>query len=182
MDMGVDARAVQFATNTSSGDILRPTPEQLAEYLVTTPEGFGKWFLEPYKTGLVAAARPQLPTSILVQVISFCNSTQTPKLLITMKGFGQFGSSSYDEVIDGVKIHANGNLKYVDSSRLSHRLEGDLMYLTLDLPTSIAKQILSTNELAFRLDVPRAFGYFSEKGSLDEIARKSIALSWRNCI
>ncbi|WP_152610509.1 hypothetical protein [Leisingera sp. ANG-DT] len=181
MPMGADARAVTFATSTSSETLLYPSIEELAEYKVTTPKGFGKWFLEPYKGGLVAAARPDLPTSLLVQATTFCRSSGEPKLLLTMKGFSTYSMASGTLPIDGAELTLDGVMISLSSDHLSARIEGEILYLTVNLPTRVAHALTRSETVGFRLIVSRAFGNFNETSSLDDLARKSIALSWRNC-
>lgn len=181
IEMGVSADAIALATNTGSSTINYPSPEVLAEFKITTPQGFGKWFLEPYKGGMVAAAKPDLPTSMLVQTTSFCRKLGDPKLLMTIKGFSSYYANKKELPISGAELEIDGQEKYIPNSYLSGRVDDGLLYLTIDLPQELAKAFVNAHSIDFQLDTPRSFGHFRETSSLDELARKSIALSWRNC-
>lgn len=181
LDMGVSADAVALATRTDSSKMYYPSPKTLSELKVTTPQGFGKWFLEPYKSGLVAAAKPDLPTSMLVQTTTFCRKLGDPKLLLTIKGFSSYYANQTNLPISGAELKIDGQEVYVPSTYLSGRMDDSLLYLTVDLPANLATAIVAAQSIDFRLDAPRSFGNFRETSTLDELARKSIALSWRNC-
>jgi len=181
LDMGIDARAVTFATHTDSSDMLYPSDEELAEFKVTTPKGFGKWFLEPYKGGLVAAARPSLPTSTLVQTTAFCRRKGHPQFLLTMKGFSSFYLSQPTLPISGSTFTIDGRRFAVPSSQMSARLEDTVLYLTVNMSPELVTALLKAATVSFTLEAPRSFGNFHETSPLNELARKSIGLAWRNC-
>ncbi|MFG6572160.1 MULTISPECIES: hypothetical protein [Sulfitobacter] len=48
--------------------------------------------------------------------------------------------------------------------------------------TGLSDRFSSATQVEFSLDAPRSMGNFREESALDETARQSIALAWRNCI
>jgi hypothetical protein len=182
VEMGVDPRIVAFASATPSDDLYYPTADELDELNIASGSGLKAWFMEPYSTGLVAAAKPHRSDSMLEQITAFCRvGEQHPLFLFTM----DLATPSYPNVDDlplfGVDITIDGQLYNIPRRDLGVRYSGDLIYITVPV-RSIKNIVLGAREIIFRTDNARVMGGFSESRSLEDAERSSIALAWRNCI
>jgi hypothetical protein len=89
VEMDVDPRI--FARGSTAGRLTMhyASDEELTAYGLITPEGFGAFFLEPWRAGIVAASRRNGPTRLydtLTQITAYCRDG-TAHLLLTFEGF-----------------------------------------------------------------------------------------------
>ncbi|MBN9673080.1 hypothetical protein [Roseibium aggregatum] len=85
LEMDIDARIFVLGSEARSDDMFYPDREQLLAFSLVTPRGFGEFFLEPYKDGLVAAAKRKGETrlyDVAKQLTAYCRDSM-PYLLIT---------------------------------------------------------------------------------------------------
>ena len=182
VDMGVDPRIVAFASSTPSGELYYPTATELEELSIASGEGLMEWFMEPYASGLVTAARPFRSDSMLEQITAFCRSGDgAPQFLITM----DLETPSYpdpdDLPLNAIELTIDGETYSIPRSRLDVRYGDDTILITVPVG-ALRNRITSAGNMDFRLDAARVMGGFSEGRDLDDTARRSLALAWRNCI
>lgn len=183
LEMGIDPRIVAFAAATPSDDLYFPAPSEIVDLNIATGRGLGAWFMEPYADGLVAAARPLAPDSMLQQVTAFCDEGDGKQILISM----DLVTPSYPKVenlpLNGVEIQVDGVKYNAARSQIDVRYNtvGDTVLIAVPV-SGIANKIGSADHLRFNLDAPRVMGNFFEGGELDDMQRKAIRLAWRNCI
>lgn len=85
LEMGIDARVFVLGSGAKPDEMFFPDADQLVEFSLVTPRGFGEFFLEPYKSGLVAASKRKGETRLYdtaKQVTSYCRDG-TPFLLVS---------------------------------------------------------------------------------------------------
>ncbi len=182
MEMRIDPRIVAFASATRSDDLYYPTPSEVEELNIASTMGLGEWFMEPYGQGLVAAVRPRRESSLLQQVTAFCQArAHEPRLLLTMDHANPYVVSAADLPIYGLEVILNGAVHRIGREALDVRISSPT--ITISAPAGwLEARIDSLTHLGIRLDAARVMGGFFEEGPLDETARRSIALAWRNCI
>lgn len=89
VEMGVDARVFVAASNTPPDAIHFATADELIEFDLVTPRGFGPLFLEPYGNGVIAASRRQEPVhyyDTVEQITAYCRDGQARFLLTSANG------------------------------------------------------------------------------------------------
>ena len=138
--------------------------------------------MEPYSDGLITAAKPNRTDSLLEQVTAYCGkSVEIPSFLIKM----DLVTPSYPNVADlplsAVEMLVDGTLHVVPRSALSVRYGDGSIFITVPVPALSAK-ITQAKSIEFGLDAPRVMGWFREEAELDDFARQSLSLAWRNCI
>lgn len=182
IEMGIDPRVVAFASATPGDDLYFPTQNEIASLSIASGSGLGAWFMEPYSDGLVTAAKPNRTDSLLEQVTAYCGkSVEIPSFLIKM----DLVTPSYPNVADlplsAVEMLIDGTLHVVSRSALSVRYGDGSIFITVPVPALSAK-ITQAKSIEFGLDAPRVMGWFREEAELDDFARQSLSLAWRNCI
>ena len=182
IEMGIDPRVVAFASATPGDDLYFPTQNEIASFSIASGSGLGAWFMEPYSDGLITAAKPNRTDSLLEQVTAYCGkSVEIPSFLIKM----DLVTPSYPNVADlplsAVEMLVDGTLHVVPRSALSVRYGDGSIFITVPVPALSAK-ITQAKSIEFGLDAPRVMGWFREEAELDDFARQSLSLAWRNCI
>lgn len=182
MEMGVDARIVALAAKTPSDDLYYPTPKETESLSIVSGKGLSEWFMEPYASGLVTAARPARSDSMLEQVTAFCSASNgQPILMFTMALVTPSFPDPATLPLDAIEITLDGATHSVPRRFLDVRYwDGKIV---VNAPVNhLQSQILAARQIEFRLDGARVMGGFLEGNSMDEEARRSLALAWRNCI
>lgn len=182
IEMGVDPSLVAFAAATPSDSLYFPTPAELEELSIASGKGLQAWFMEPYAAGLVTAARPQRSDSLLEQITAFCQSRSgSPEFLITM-GLATPSYTNPDDLpLHAIELIIDGKNHRIARSSLDLRYDGDVILITVPVGF-LRDEITNAQELHFRTDAARVMGGFSEGRALDNLARQSLALAWKNCI
>jgi hypothetical protein len=182
IEMGVDPRIVAFASATPSDDLYYPTPSELDEFSIASGEGLRPWFMEPYADGLVTAAKPHRSDSMMEQITAFCRKGDgAPHFLITMDLRTPSYPNPDDLPLNAVEITIDGQEHSIARQRLDVRYGGASIYITVPVG-ALKDRIGNATELGFHLEAARVMGGFREGRDLDEMARQSLALAWRNCI
>ncbi|WP_223162583.1 COG3904 family protein [Ruegeria intermedia] len=182
IEMGIDPRVVAFASSTPSDDLYYPTSGELKELSIVSGSGLRAWFMEPYAGGLVTAARPYRSDSMLQQVTAFCQrGSGTANCLITM----DLATPSYpnpdDLPLRAVDLAIDGQMHSVARRELTVRYGDRAIFITVPVER-FKSRILEARRIEFGLDAARVMGGFREGNDMDDVARNSIALAWRNCI
>lgn len=177
VEMGVDPRVVAFAASTPSNDLYYPTEAELAELAIASGSGLGAWFMEPYGSGLVTAARPRRSDSMLRQITAFCLSgAREAQFLLTM----DLSSPSYpdpdDLPLNGIELKLDGQMFLIRRPELTVKYGDGTILITMPVET-LKRRIDQAREIDFRLDGARSIGGFRESNVLDDAARKSLALA-----
>jgi len=182
IEMGVDPSIVAFASATASDDLYYPSEQEIEELSIASGSGLSDWFMEPYGTGLVVAARPQRSDSMLEQVTAFCSvSDGRARLLFTMDLVTPSYPDPEDLPLKGIGIMLDDKRYLVGRDDLKLRYGDGKIFMTA-LVDGLKTMISDVEEVSFSLEAARVMGGFREGNSLDETARKSLKLAWRNCI
>ena len=181
VEMEIDPRIVAFASSTPSDDLYFPTETEIAELQIASGSGLAAWFMEPYNAGLVAAAKPSRSDSMLEQITMFCLGAARPWMLITMDLQTPSFPNPDDLPLTAVEIVINGQLYTIPRRTLDVRYSDGLILIRAPMD-SLTELVSGARQIEFSLDAARVMGNFREGNNLDETARKSIALAWRNCI
>lgn len=181
IEMGIDPRIVAFASSTPSDDLYFPTAAEIAELQIASGSGLADWFMEPYNAGLVTAARPSRSDSMLEQITMFCLGADKAWMLITM----DLQTPSYPDPDDlplhAVEVKINGQSHVIPRRALDIRYGDGLILIRVPMD-GLTELLSGARQIEFSLDAARVMGNFREGNNLDETARRSIALAWRNCI
>lgn len=181
VEMGIDPRIVAFASSTPSDDLYFPTAAEIAELQIASGSGLAAWFMEPYNAGLVTAARPSRSDSMLEQITMFCLGAGKAWMLITMDLQTPSYPNPDDLPLKAVEVLIDGQLHVISRRALDVRY-GDGLILIRAPMDGLAGLLSGARQIEFSLDAARVMGNFREGHDLDETARRSIALAWRNCI
>ena len=181
VEMGIDPRVVAFASSTPSKDLYFPTADEIDELNIASGSGLAEWFMEPYSTGLVTAAKPRRSDSMLEQITMYCLDDREPMMMMTMYLRTPSYPNPDDLPLDAVEVVLDGQLHKISRRNLNVRYNEDMILIRASM-AGLGNRFASASQIEFSLDAPRAMGNFREESTLNETARQSIALAWRNCI
>lgn len=179
VEMGVDARLFIVATGAASDTMFYPSLEQLADYEVVTPEGFGHFILEPFKKGIVATSKRQdqpRAYDYATKLTALCRGKVAYFLL---KSAGTNISAS--ETL-GVSISFPlSNLPPIQIPR--DRTRAWDHYAELVLTPAEVKRLLKADQILVRYELTRAGGGdIVATLNLNELDKKMLAAAFRFCI
>ena len=182
IEMGIDPRVVAFAASIPSDDLYYPTARELDELSIVSGTGLRAWFMEPYAEGLVTAANPHRSDSMLQQITAFCRrGSNAASFLITM----DLATPSYpnpdDLPLSAVELTIDGQMHSIARRDLTVRYGDETIFITVPVER-LKSRIIEAQRIEFRLDAARVMGGFREGNEMDDVARQSLALAWRNCI
>ena len=180
VQMGIDPRIVAFASATPSEELYFPTEAEIADLNIASGSGLEPWFMEPYGDGLVTAARPNRSDSMLQQITMFCQKGGA-RMLISMDLATPSFPNPKDLPISAVEVIIDGALRTIPRRDLTVRYGDGTIFITAPMD-GFRDWISNAERVEFSLDAPRVMGNFREGNTLDDIARRSIALAWRNRI
>ena len=160
VEMGVDARLFLAASKKGAQGMYYVSYEEALEYSVITPIGFEELFLEPYLSGVVAAARrldATGPYDAVNQVTFFCKQSTAHVMLTANAGFLEGNEPM------GIRLDTSEGLQNISSKFFSVRDVGNLSILTVQIPADLLTELnmfRKGNTKEFYLDVayPRALG------------------------
>lgn len=181
LEMGIDARIFVLGTGAKPDDMFIPNAGQLEEFALITPEGFGAFFLEPYKKGLVAASKRKSATrlyDLASQFSSYCRR-QKPYVLITTDG----GMLNPEELpVTRLRMRAEGRTVEATAQKEILRVVGD-SGVEVEINDKVVELLSLSERIEFDLFLGMASGG-EVRGAIDltEMDRKVIAASFRFCI
>ncbi len=88
LEMGIDARLFVLGSGAGRTDMAYPDSATRLDYALETPSGYGPFFLEPFRNGIVAASRRQGSTEVfdlMTQVTALCRG-DGPLFLLSVEG------------------------------------------------------------------------------------------------
>lgn len=180
VEMGVDARIFTLASAQESSGMYYVTPEQAEQYDLTTRYGYDDFFLEPYKSGLIAAAKrldPPQPYDGVDQMSFYCRGGQ-PFALLHAVNQGLTGNDQ------GFPIFwTDETSQKLPDSAVSVRVTGPDAYLTIALTPAQATAMTKANTFAIGAGYGRVIGgdYVAAKQPTPK-DRQMMAAAFRFCI
>ena len=184
VEMGIDARLFLAASKEGAEGMYYVSEAEALDYAIVTPYGYGKFFLEPYLGGVVAASRrlnPPKPYDHVKQVTFFCEQGRAKVMLTAKAGFLQGVQENPRFEVLG------GDLKVVSRDLLTSRDVGDISLLTIEIPKNLLPTIfkLRGNIRDFYVDVPFARssgGVYGARLSMSEMDFSMVKSAFRHCI
>nr|MEC9419782.1 hypothetical protein [Pseudomonadota bacterium] len=181
LEMGIDARIFVLGTGAKPDDMFVPDAAQLEEFALVTPEGFGAFFLEPYKQGLVAASKRKSATrlyDLASQFSSYCRKNK-PYVLITTDG----GILNPDNLpTTSINMFSKGRGITATATKDILRVVGDSS-VEVEINDKVVELLSVTERIEFSLFLGMSSGG-EVRGAIDlsDMDRKIIAASFRFCI
>ncbi|MCP4818429.1 MAG: hypothetical protein GY883_04520 [Shimia sp.] len=193
VEMGVDARIFSKASQAGAQELTHFTKTQAVDYNIVTPLGFGDWFIEPFKDGIIAASKRRGPTRAYDQVHQttvYCSSEHSGVATIMLTAAGNEG---YAERIRENLPNVTGTLFVsipatdqetfeIPSDRVKIRGSGDDIWLDFQIHLPEMRALLNTTEFHLRLDAPRVAGGFYANHSVTDADRAMIRSALMHCI
>lgn len=191
VEMDVDARLFTASSGAGPSDLIRFTIEEAMEFGVVTPRHFGRWVLEPYKQGVVAASKRMVatgPYDLVTQSTAFCRSPgSVPSLLMTVDYPGENPSA---DRLAGHEIHltisprgdAPEQTVTVPASQVEAFRSGKRLQIELTLSADLAARIARSAAFGLQLAVPRVLGGYAVSHVLSGKDRDMIDAAFRLCI
>lgn len=181
LEMGIDARIFVLGTGAKPDDMFVPDAAQLEEFALVTPEGFGAFFLEPYKQGLVAASKRKSTTrlyDLASQFSSYCRKNK-PYVLITTDG----GILNPDDLPETrINMYSKGRGITATATKDLLRVVGDRS-VEVEINDKVVDLLSASERIEFNMFLGMASGG-EVRGAIDlsDMDRKIIAASFRFCI
>lgn len=193
VEMGVDARIFTTASGTRPEAMTYLTQAEAISYNVVTPQGFGTFFIEPYRDGIVAASRRNGPTRAYDQVRQttiFCPDGRPghATILLTADGTdgmaGRISASNADLTahISTRDISANAQSFPAPASRVAVRGSGQDIFFEIAIGAEEIRALLRAAYISVRIDTPRASGGYGAWHDLTEQDRRMIRSAFMHCI
>lgn len=177
LEMGADARIFALGTEAASDDMFAPDRQELEEYDLVTPEGFGEFYLEPYQDGVVAASRRKAPTrlyDLINQLTAYCRAGE-PFMLVTADVVLP------EAEMPGATLTLDGAQEVVIASASVRRRGTSAAELALD--NSQARSLVGAQTLGFSMFLGQAAGgELRAEIPLTQMDRRVLAASYRFCI
>lgn len=180
IEMGVDPRLFVLASATPSSEMLYPSREQRLEYDLETPRGFGPFWLEPYRAGVVAASKrldsPRIYDEA-VQLTAFCQSDGA-HLLLTVPNV--WAESGYEALLEfGPATDALS----IGAAQVSAREDNGVALFKVSLTPQAAQALVAAPQMGLTIQAPRvAGGPHWMRRTLTEMDRRTIEAAFRFCI
>lgn len=174
LEMGIDARLFVLGSGAGRTDMAYPDAATRLDYALETPSGYGPFFLEPFRNGIVAASRRQAPTEVydlLTQITALCRS-DGPLLLLSVGGSTD-GLFNADLRIDG------RDPIIIPENRLRARSG------SVELPLTSAQAVAVSRATQLEVGVGRAMvsgGSFGAELTLSDMDRAMLSAAFRFCI
>lgn len=180
LEMGIDARVFVLGSGAKPDEMFFPDAEQLVEFSLVTPRGFGEFYLEPYKSGLVAASKRKGETrlyDVAQQVTSYCRD-RTPYLLVSADIVVPDSYMPESTLI----FQTGGQTVEVSLDEKQLRRVGDHAY-ELTLTREAVRVLEDAAKFEFMVNLSRADGgtVYGEV-DLTDMDRRILAASFRFCI
>ena len=190
--MNIDARVISFAAKAGPDSMHYPSFQELSETQVITQSSFGAWFIEPYQSGLVAASRELNPLTPIQQITTYCRVRDASKVLMITSDFSKTRETGFAEPTSnvsnpkkseyGASVTIDG-FEFVFPSEMVKVATADkLHFYRVELPNALAEKLVLAKQLEVKLNSPSSFGFHYGKTSLGNTGRKSVALSFKNCV
>ncbi|MCC5956899.1 MAG: hypothetical protein JJU07_12410 [Natronohydrobacter sp.] len=175
IEMGVDARLFSLGSQTEQAGMIYPDPQQMLDFDLVTPLGYGPFFLEPFRDGIVAASRRIGPTRAydeMTQLTALCRGG-VPSLLVSARNSIEHFEPAVFELHDGREFEVGHDDMIARGERA----------VEITLTSNQASALVSTE--AFDVIIRRqrwAGGNVAGRFKLQEMDRKMIASAFRHCI
>lgn len=175
IEMGIDARLFSLGSQAEQAGMIYPEPQQMLDFDLVTPLGYGPFFLEPFRNGIVAASRRIGPTRAydeMTQLTALCRGG-VPSLLISARYSIEHFEPAVFELHDGREFEV-GHANMIARGERS---------VEITLTSDQASALVDTE--AFIVMVRRqrwAGGNVAGRFTLQEMDRKMMASAFRHCI
>lgn len=177
VEMGVDARIFTNASKTAADKFYFVTDADAVDLGVSTPYGYGDFFLEPYQNGVVAATRRLDEPSAYdhtYQVTAYCRAG-VPYLLFAAQ-FAPGRPEEFSIVMDYVSY-------FIGENRVSTRSGSDIGFLEVELDGELARRLALANSVSTSFNYARAEGgHIGASLKLTEMDRLMINAAFNFCI
>lgn len=177
IEMDVDPRFLRLPANVGPTDLHYVSEDEARKYNLYTSSEFGDVFLEPYKDGVVAAAKRQTdPTSndFIYQITTFCRSGAN-YILYT----GALVPSEPAEL----SLSLDGRDFEIAASAVTSEVRQKLRLLEVELPTDVSATLSATTSFysTFGYSVADG-GFYPVALKISEMGQKMIKSSFSHCI
>lgn len=193
--MGADARLFAATSLTRADDLLVLTKEQAIEYDVVTPTGFDRWFIEPYRDGVVAASLridPPRAYSQVRQATIFCREGRRGEatMMLTAKSFGGdlagFHSGLAPEetgsILTFVDEAGAEQRREIPVSRTTVRNDQTTIWIEILMELDEIRALLGSRALGAAYNGPRAAGGFYAWHEFEGRDREMIRSALNHCV
>jgi len=150
IEMNIDPRIFVLGSQAGESEMIYPDAETLLEFDLVTPEGFGPFFMEPFRGGVVAASRRLGPTRLydeMTQLTALCRSGAASVLI---------NAGGDVSTVFGATITVDGRTQIsIDESQILAR---GTSAAELPLSRSAGAQISAANTLSVHIARAQAYG------------------------
>ncbi|MCC5956898.1 MAG: hypothetical protein JJU07_12405 [Natronohydrobacter sp.] len=175
IEMGVDARLFSLGSQTEQAGMIYPEPQKMLDFDLITPDGFGAFFLEPFRNGILAASRRTGPTRLydeMTQLTALCRGG-VGSLLVSANGW-------MEDVGPATVYLSDGSFFSIGRDRITTRGES-----AVEVTLAAAESAAFAKADGVEISVGRSQASGGEiKGgiNLSAMDRNMIAAAFRHCI
>jgi hypothetical protein len=190
--MKIDPKVLSFASNAEPDKMYYPSISDLIDTQVITLSSYGAWFIEPYKSGLVAASRELNRNTPAQQITTYCRKRDGRKIIMLTSDFANYRTTGFSEPGNDVTketVSEHGAWVKIDKIRyivpfnnVKEARSDDLRFYRIELPNRLADKLEKANLISVHINTPNSLGYHSGTSELRNFDRKSIILSFKNCV
>jgi len=180
IEMNVDPRLFVVASATGSNTMYHVSEEEALDFDILTPTRVSRFFMEPYKGGIISAVKKEQSSDRLdkvTQVSAFCRSGRSyllffapdHELLNTNEVGMRFNSQSYYNVFS--------------DDDMSVRITDSGAYLTIQLNQEASDALVTDDAFALSFLYDRSeVGYYGTQLQLNDMDRAMLRSAFTHCI
>lgn len=193
VEMGVDARIFTTASGTRPEAMTYLTQAEALSYNVVTPQGFGAFFIEPYRDGVIAASRRNGPTRAYDQVRQttiFCPDGRPGHATILLTADGTNGmadriAASNPDLTARIfirELSSSSQELPAPAPKVAIRGSGKDIFFDIVIGLEEIRALLRAAHFSVQINTPRASGGYGAWHDLTEQDRRMIRSAFMHCI
>lgn len=180
IEMDVDPRLFVVASATDAEDMYYVSEEEALKFDVVTPTTLSRFFMEPYRNGVISAVRKQQRSDQLdrvTQISAFCRSGR-PYLLFFAP---EHALSQVGEV--GMRFNSMSYYNVFSRESIAVRIAPAGAYLTIEINQQAKHALLTDDRIRMSfLYVRDEVGYYGALLKLNDMDRAMLRSSFTHCI
>ena len=179
-EMGVDPRIFVAASNTPSNAMHFPSPEELTQFDLVTPQGYGPFDLRPVGNGIIAVSQrldSTRPYDHINKLTAYCRNGQAHFWLTADQNWLQ----PTDKATGEVTARFGDRAMKAQSVRISSDASFSYIEVALDMSSFVALDAAVSLEVGYLVSRAEG-GYYRAKVDLTAADREKLAAAFRFCI
>lgn len=192
LEMGIDARLFISASATPFDKMHYLTEEQAIDVGISPPNTFSPIDLEPYKGGIIAFSKRQIPLEpydASMQVTFYCRGRGEPFALMTAVGPEESNPAVTNGYVEGIwsdspgRITADDHMIDLPPGSVYQRFDPGFLYYEVEMKKEWLQRLINASDLNITIDRPRVMQWSVRMNlELNDGDRQALSAAFRFCI